>query len=48
MIHCYRTEGVNHYENCRDVAEEFYAVASKKDMGQLQPKWSDPKKNDGW
>jgi hypothetical protein len=48
MIQCYRTEHVNHYENCRTIAQEYYQVISQKDLGQLQPNWSNPKMNDGW
>jgi NADH-ubiquinone oxidoreductase subunit 10 len=47
VIHCYRLEGVNHYENCYDVAKEYYDLVSKKDLGQLQPKWATAKKSDG-
>lgn len=48
VIECYRKEGVNHYENCREVAEKFYNLVQKKDMGQLHPKWNNPDKFDGW
>jgi hypothetical protein len=48
VIHCYRTEGVNHYENCRDVAQAYYDVIIQKDMGQLQPNWAKPEMKDGW
>ena len=48
VIHCYRKEGVNHYENCREETQALYDVISKKDLGQLQPEWSDPKMKDGW
>jgi hypothetical protein len=48
VIECYRREGVNHYENCKDVNEKFYNLSQKKDMGQLHPKWKNPAKADGW
>jgi hypothetical protein len=48
VIECYRKEGVNHYENCRDVATDFYNVVKQKDMGQVQPNWKKPEMNDGW
>ena len=48
VINCYRKEGVNHYENCRDVAKTYYDLITKKDLGQLQPKWKNPEMNDGW
>ena len=48
VIACYRKEGVNHYENCREVALKYYNVAIQKDVGQLQPDWSNPEMKDGW
>jgi len=45
VIECYRREGVNHFENCRDVAARYYHQIQKKDMGVLQPKWADPSKS---
>jgi hypothetical protein len=48
VIECYRREGVNHYDNCRDVAARYYSQVTKKDLGQLQPDWKDPAKKDGW
>jgi hypothetical protein len=48
VIECYRREGVNHYENCKDVAQKFYDLSQKKDMGQLHPQWKNPAKHDGW
>lgn len=48
VIHCYRIEGVNHYENCRDVVQAYYDVVIQKDMGQLQPDWAKPEMKDGW
>lgn len=48
VIECYRREGVNHYDNCQDVAQRYYDQVTQKAMGQLQPKWKDPAKNDGW
>jgi NADH-ubiquinone oxidoreductase subunit 10 len=48
VIACYRKEGMDHYEHCRDVGQAYYDVIIKKDLGQLHPKWTDPAKNDGW
>ena len=48
VIECYRKEGVNHYETCRDVAEKYYYLVKKKDLGQLHPHWKNPEKCDGW
>ena len=48
VIQCYREHGVNHYEKCREVGKAYYDLITKKDLGQLQPDWSDPKKKDGW
>lgn len=39
VIECYRQHGVNHYEDCRDVGQQYYDVVIKKDLGQLQPEW---------
>ena len=48
VIQCYRENGVNHYEKCRDVGKAYYDLVAQKAMGQLQPDWKDPKKQDGW
>jgi hypothetical protein len=48
VIECYRREGVNHYENCKDPVEAYYNVISRKDLGQLQPKWKNPELKEGW
>lgn len=48
VIECYRKEGVNHYEKCRDVCERYYDVVIKKDVGQVHPDWADKAKHDGW
>lgn len=48
VIECYRANGVNHYEECREVGQAYYDVIKKKGLGQVQPDWSDPKKKDGW
>jgi NADH dehydrogenase (ubiquinone) 1 beta subcomplex subunit 10 len=47
VIECYRKEGVNHYENCIDVATDYYNVVKQKGMGQVQPNWSKPEMKDG-
>jgi hypothetical protein len=39
VIECYRKQGVNHYEDCRDVGQQYYDVVIKKNLGQLQPEW---------
>lgn len=48
VIECVRKEGVNHYENCRHEASDYYNTVTKKDMGQLHPEWANPEKKDGW
>lgn len=48
VIECYRREGVNHYENCKEVATDYYNTITKKDMGQLHPNWEKPEMKDGW
>lgn len=48
VIECYRKEGVNHYDNCKKPVADYYDVIIKKDLGQVQPKWENPEKMDGW
>mmetsp|Transcript_21665 Transcript_21665/g.31389 ORF Transcript_21665/g.31389 Transcript_21665/m.31389 type:complete len:104 (+) Transcript_21665:222-533(+) len=36
VISCYRKEGVNHYDNCKDVVTAYYNTVIKKDVGQVQ------------
>mmetsp|Transcript_41332 Transcript_41332/g.58168 ORF Transcript_41332/g.58168 Transcript_41332/m.58168 type:complete len:109 (-) Transcript_41332:246-572(-) len=48
VIECYRREGVNHYDNCKEPVQKYYNVVAKKDLGQLHPNWSNPEKHDGW
>jgi hypothetical protein len=48
VITCFRKEGVNHYENCKEETEKYYKVIIKKDVGQLQPNWENKEKNEGW
>ncbi len=35
LAQCYREEGVNHYENCRDIAEEYYKTLHAPNHGAL-------------
>ena len=48
VISCYRAKGVNHYEDCREEAQAYYNVVTKKDMGQVHPEWANPDMKDGW
>lgn len=48
VIACYRKEGVNHYENCKEVVERYSRVVLKRDVGQVGPKWADEGKNYGY
>ena len=48
VIECYRKSGVNHYTECKVINQKYYDIISKKDLGQLHPKWKDSSKNDGW
>uniref|UniRef100_A0A7S4NIE6 NADH dehydrogenase [ubiquinone] 1 beta subcomplex subunit 10 n=1 Tax=Odontella aurita TaxID=265563 RepID=A0A7S4NIE6_9STRA len=48
VITCYRKEGVNHYENCKEVCETYYNTIIKKDVGQVHPNWENKEKHDGW
>mmetsp|Transcript_6165 Transcript_6165/g.8923 ORF Transcript_6165/g.8923 Transcript_6165/m.8923 type:complete len:102 (+) Transcript_6165:134-439(+) len=38
VIKCYRKEGVNHFDNCRDVAKKYYDLIQQPYGGRLQPK----------
>lgn len=48
VIECYRREGVNHYDNCKEVNEKYYKVVVKNDVGQLHPDWSNKDKHEGF
>lgn len=41
VIHCFRKEGVNHFDNCKEVKEAYYKLITKHDYGQVQPNWKD-------
>jgi hypothetical protein len=45
---CCRREGVNQFDNCKEVTQKMYDVIIQKDMGQLHPNWSNPAMKDGW
>mmetsp|Transcript_881 Transcript_881/g.1815 ORF Transcript_881/g.1815 Transcript_881/m.1815 type:complete len:113 (-) Transcript_881:591-929(-) len=47
VIECYRKEGVNHYENCREVVDKYAKVVLKRSVGQVQPDWLDEGKKVG-
>mmetsp|Transcript_31666 Transcript_31666/g.75585 ORF Transcript_31666/g.75585 Transcript_31666/m.75585 type:complete len:112 (-) Transcript_31666:126-461(-) len=48
VIECYRREGVNHYENCKEPVEKYAKVVLKKDVGQVNPKFKDEGLNYGF
>ena len=48
VIDCYRKEGVNHYENCKEVCDRYYQVVIQRDVGQVHPNWEDKSKHEGW
>ncbi|KAL7428559.1 hypothetical protein ACHAXM_001319 [Skeletonema potamos] len=48
VIECYRKEGVNHYENCKEPVEKYAKVVLKRDVGQVNPEFSDKKMNYGF
>mmetsp|Transcript_30920 Transcript_30920/g.36073 ORF Transcript_30920/g.36073 Transcript_30920/m.36073 type:complete len:109 (+) Transcript_30920:53-379(+) len=48
VIDCYRKEGVNHYDNCKDVCKRYYDVVVQRDVGQVHPDWADKSKHEGW
>jgi len=37
VIHCYRKEGVNHYENCKDVVKKYIDLIQAPDYGAVKP-----------
>ena len=37
LIACYHKEGVNHYQNCRKLAQEFVDLINKPNCGALTP-----------
>jgi hypothetical protein len=48
LVECVRKEGVNLHENCQEQAQAYYNQITKKDYGQLHPKWENPEMRDGW
>ncbi|VEU34699.1 unnamed protein product [Pseudo-nitzschia multistriata] len=48
VIECYRSSGVNHYTDCKEINQKYFDLVTKKDMGQLHPNWKNPEKHDGW
>ena len=48
VIECYRKEGVNHYENCKEPVEKYSKVVLKRDVGQVNPTYKDEKKYYGY
>ncbi|KAL9178581.1 hypothetical protein ACHAXT_001919 [Thalassiosira profunda] len=47
VIECYRKEGVNHYENCKEPVERYARLVLKRDVGQVNPTFTDETKNYG-
>ena len=41
LIACYHREGVNHYQNCRKVAQEFVDLINTPNFGALKPAKTD-------
>ena len=41
LIACYHREGVNHYQNCRKIAQEFVEIIHKPNFGALTPAKTD-------
>ena len=48
VITCYRKEGVNHYENCKEPVEKYAKLLLKRDVGQVNPTYKDESKNYGF
>ena len=38
---------MNHYENCKEPVEKYARVVLKRDVGQVNPTWSEEGKNYG-
>ncbi len=45
VIECYRKEGVNHYENCKEPVEKYARLVLKRGVGQVNPVYKDESKN---
>ena len=37
LAHCFRTEGVNHYVNCRELREKYAALCKDRFRGMVLP-----------
>jgi hypothetical protein len=37
LAHCARTEGVNQFENCKELREKYYALCSDRFHGMIFP-----------
>ena len=42
LAHCFRTEGVNHYVNCKDLREKYAGLCKDRFRGMILPPDSQP------
>ena len=42
LAHCFRTEGVNHYVNCKDLREKYFVLCKDRFKGMVLPAGTDP------
>lgn len=43
LAHCFRTEGVNQFANCKDLREKYWALNIDRYHGMLFPAGEEPK-----
>jgi hypothetical protein len=42
LAHCFRTEGVNQLENCKDLREKYWALCNDRYRGMIFPVGEEP------
>ena len=42
LAHCFRTEGVNHYVNCKDLREKYFGLCKDRFKGMILPPGTEP------
>ena len=42
LARCFRTEGVNHFVNCKELRERYWALCSDRTGGMLFPPGAEP------
>jgi hypothetical protein len=43
LAHCFRTEGVNQFANCKDIREKYWALCTDRYRGMIFPAGEEPK-----